>query len=131
VIARTSAVVPFAGGLAQPGASSEQRLDDLGIAGAHGKQERREPQLAAALGVNVGTRLQQRADRVEMTLAGRPHQRRLPAPLFLDVDVGSAIDEERQHFRIAGARRGHQHRLAFFAGRVHVSARFEQCFDDG
>jgi hypothetical protein len=93
------------------------------VAGVHNAR----PHLGARL--NVGAGLDERANDRGVSVRHGPHQGGLPVRELLRADVGAAADERLDHRHVAGARRGHQRRLAAGQLDVRVGARANQDFD--
>ena len=80
--------------------------------------------------VEVGALRRQELDHLGLALRGRPHQRRLPAPVFPGVDVGARLEQPPGRVDVAAAGDGHQRRLTFRIPGIGIGARLEQRVDD-
>ena len=80
-------------------------------------------------GVDVGARGDEGAHHGRLILGGRPHQRRLTAPLFHRVDLGAPAQQRLGGVDATGTRDDHQRRLTVGVGRLDVAAGLEQRLD--
>ena len=80
-------------------------------------------------GVDVGAGRDERLHHRGLALGGRPHQRRLPAPLFHGVDLGAPAQQRLRRIDTAGARDDHQRGLTVGVRRLDVRAGLEQLLD--
>ena len=60
-----------------------------------------------------------------------PHERRLPVPRFLRVDLGAGVQESVHGINFSAPRRVHQRRLSGIDGTVWIGAGLQQLIDDG
>ncbi len=110
-------------------ACREQRLAGIDVSLTHGKEQRRVPGVERR--PEIGPGLDELLDHLDVTICGRPHQRRLPAPAFLRVHVSAPSDERADSRRLAGTRGGHQHGFSAGERRVRIAAGIEQALDHG
>ena len=96
---------------------------------SHRKQEGREAGRQTRANVRAGG--DQRLRDVGMTFGGGPHERGLAARLVFAVSRRAVREQRFDRGEVAGARGGHQRRLAARQRQVRVGAGFQQPFDQG
>ncbi len=79
--------------------------------------------------MDIGAPREQRLDHRGMPFGRRPHQRRLSAPRFLGVHIGSVSQQHVHGVHLPGARGGHEDRLAAREHRARLSAGLQEQFD--
>ena len=103
------------------------------VVGVHVLIRRGLPELRPNVGadIDVGFVRQQYLNRFGVVLCDGPHERGLALQPFDGVDVGAPREQQLHGVEAAGARRGHERRLAFAHGPRHVRAPVEQRADRG
>ena len=110
-------------------AGLQQGLDDIDLSLARREQQRGEPTRRPC--AQIGAVGRQGGDDRRVAFGRGPHQCRLGPPVFVGVDVGTRVQQQRHGVDAARSRRGHQRRLAFHQRGVRVGARLQQRSDDG
>ncbi len=106
----------------------QQHLDDVDAPFSNGEQHRRETGGQAS--AEIGAGCDEDFRHAGMAFRGRPHQRRLTAPIVFAVDVGTAGEQCFHRGQGTDARGGHQGRLSARQSRVRVRAGLEEQLDN-
>lgn len=117
------------GGLVDVDAGFEQRTNDGGVATAGGEEERCETGVDGF--AEIGLSGDECGDDVSVAFVGGPHEGGLAAGGEFIVDAGAAGEEGLDGGEAAGARGGHERRLAAAEGEVGIGAGVEEESDEG
>ena len=114
-------------GVVDVGSALQERLHDVHAAFADGEQKGVEAGVEAFMVIRAG--LNQRLHHFDVAFRRGPHQGRLLAAAFLDMQIGAVREQGLHRVHFARAGRGHQRGFPTGKGGVGVSAGFEQQFD--